>query len=145
MSVPKPSARPRRNASASASANRSKGANDSTRTVRDTVRGSKEQPKAGAGGTLRRLLRQAVKALVQRAPAAIPRKSRRRGGDDTARRFTRAAARLTRLRVRAFRVAAALPWLADTLDWLNLWQPDAGEWLDNLPQEPPNNQLSPRL
>jgi hypothetical protein len=84
-----------------------------------------------------------VKALTQRGPAPGSKKSRRRGGDDTARRFTRTAARLTRLR--ASRAAAALPWLADTLDWLNLWQPETGEGLDNVPQEPPNNQLSPRL
>lgn len=86
-----------------------------------------------------------MKALTQRGPAPGSKKSRRRGGDDTARRFTRVAARLTRLRGRTSRAAAALLWLADTLDWLNLWHPETGEWLDNLPQEPPNNQLSPHL
>jgi hypothetical protein len=43
------------------------------------------------------------------------------------------------------RAATALLWLADTLDWLNLWQPEINEGLDNLPQERPNNHLSPRL
>ena len=33
--------------------------NDSTRAVRDTVRGSRQQPKAGSGGAIRRLFRQA--------------------------------------------------------------------------------------
>jgi len=37
-------------------------------------------------------------------------------------------------------------WLADTLDWLDLWQPpiDAGDALTGEPIAP-NNHLSPRL
>jgi len=40
---------------------------------------------------------------------------------------------------------AALLWLADTLDWLNLWQPGGTELTDDVSQTGPNNHLSPRL
>ena len=100
------------------SATRSSGETDNTRTVGDTVRGSKQQPKAGIGGVLRQLFRQAVKALTQTAP--VPKKTRRRSGGDASCQFTKAANRLTRFRARTF---AAIPWLADTLDWLGLWEP----------------------
>jgi hypothetical protein len=86
------------------------------------------------------LFRQAVKGLTQPVPA--PKKSRRRGGE-TNRQFAKAANRLTRFRTRAF---AAIPWLADTLDWLGLWQPaaDVAESTeDHAAREP--NHLLPRL
>jgi hypothetical protein len=99
-------------------------------------------PRAANSGTLRRLFRQAVKALTGReAEAPKPKKSGRRR-DDTGRQFISTANRLTHLRVRA---AAALPWLADTLDWLNLWQPGGTELIDDLSQSAANNYLSPRL
>jgi hypothetical protein len=106
------------------------------------VRGSKQQAKAGVGGALRRLFRQAAKTVAGRDPAPAPKKSGRRRGDDTGQRFTRAANRLTRVRAPA---VAALPWLADTLDWLNLWHPGGPEFTDDLSQGGPNNHLSPRL
>jgi hypothetical protein len=105
------------------------------------VRGSEQQPKAGIGGALRRLFRQTAKTLIGRDPAPAPKKSGRRR-DDIGRRFTRAANRLTRLRAPA---AAALPWLADTLDWLNLWDFGGPEFSDEGSQSGPNNHLSPRL
>jgi hypothetical protein len=84
--------------------------------------------------------------MIGREPAPTPKKSSRRGGDDTSRRFTKAAARLTRSRVRPVRAAAtAILWLSDTLDWLNLWHPGGDELTDIPPQETPNNHLSPRL
>jgi hypothetical protein len=49
---------------------------------------------------------------------------------------------LTRLRVRHF---TAVPWLADTLDWLNLWQPGGTELTDDLSQTARDNHLSPRF
>jgi hypothetical protein len=127
----------------SASATKNSGAPDSTRTVRYTVRGSKQQAKAGIGGALKRLFRQAVKAVTGREiDAPAPKKSgRRRAGDDTARRFSKTAARLTRLRLRP--AASSLLWLTDTLDWLELWHNN--ELADDPPQEAPNNHLSPRL
>ena len=106
------------------------------------MRGSKQQPKAGSGGALRRLFRQAAKAFTRRDHAPAPKKTGRRRGDVTGRRFARAAHRLTRFRLPA---TATLPWLADTLDWLNLWQPGGPELTDDLSQEGPNNHLSPRL
>lgn len=84
--------------------------------------------------------------MTGREPAPAPRKSSRRGGDETPRLFRKAAARLTRFRVRpATAAATALLWLSDTLDWLNLWHPGGDELVDIPPQEPPNNHLSPRL
>ena len=82
---PRPSAPRRRrkpisavmNMTERASTNESSAETDSTRTVRDTVRGSKQQPKAGIGGAIRQLFRQAGKALTRRDPAPT-RKSRRR-------------------------------------------------------------------
>jgi hypothetical protein len=71
------------------------------------------------------------------APAL--KKSRR---DDTGKRFAKAANRLTRLCAPA---ASALPWLADTLDWLNLWDYSGPEFTDEISQGGPNNHLSPRL
>jgi hypothetical protein len=42
--------------------------------------------------------------------------------------------------------AGALLWLADTLDWLDLWHPGAGdELIGEPPAGGPNNHLSPRL
>jgi hypothetical protein len=90
---------------------------------------------------LRRLFRRAAKIATGRDHAPTPKKSGRRG-DDTGRRFTKAANRLTRLRAPA---VSALPWLADTLDWLNLWHPGGPEFTDDVSQEGPNNHLSPRL
>jgi hypothetical protein len=100
--------------------------------------------KAGIGGALKRLFRQAVKALTGReTDAPAPKKSgRRRSGENTSRRFTKTAARLTRWRLNQ-RVGPALIWLTDTLDWLDLWQHN--ELTDEVPQETHNNHLSPRL
>jgi hypothetical protein len=81
-----------------------------------------------------------MKAATGRDPAPAPKKSGRRG-DRTARRFTRAANRLTRLRG----YATAVLWLADTLDWLNLWHPGGTEFTDDLSQDASNNHLSQRL
>jgi hypothetical protein len=40
----------------------------------------------------------------------------------------------------------ALPWLADTLDWLNLWQPGVIDGCaDDLSRNPASNDLSLRL
>jgi len=107
------------------------------------VRGSKKQTKAGFGGAVRRLFRQAVKALTRREPVPAPKKSTRRGGD-TGRDFIRAAGRITRRRTRQAGATAML-WLSDTLDWLDLWHPTAGssEPNDDHPASRPNH-LSPR-
>jgi hypothetical protein len=114
------------------------------------VRGSEQQPKAGIGGAIRRLFRQAVKAVTGRkADAPRPKKAGRRGtGEDGAGRlFYRVAQRLTRSRVRpAYPAASALLWLADTLDWLDLWHPAGSiDPANDASQEAINNDLSPRL
>jgi hypothetical protein len=60
--------------------------------------------------------------------------------------FRRAACRVTRRarRVPAPIEAAAL-YLADTLDWLNLWQGDLGDELAHEHQDNDPNHLSPHL
>jgi hypothetical protein len=74
--------------------------------------------------------------------APTPKKSgRRRNGETRARQFTRAAARTTR----PAQARAGLLWLADTLDWLNLWQSGGTELTDDVSQSISNNHLSPRL
>jgi hypothetical protein len=89
------------------------------------------------------LFRQAGKALAARDLAPAPKKSGRRSGDDR-RQFRRVARKILTSRVAAY-VGARL-WLADTLDWLDLWQPTIGtgdELTDDLAES--NNHLSPRL
>ena len=57
--------------------------------------------------------------------------------------FRRTAAALIR---RIAPRVTALPWLADTLDWLNLWQQPGGTGLTgDLSHAAPNNDLSLRL
>jgi hypothetical protein len=74
--------------------------------------------------------------------APAPKKSGRRSGDDTGRRFTKTAKRLTRWRpIQA--AASALIWLTDAHDWLDFFQQN--EPADEAPQENHNNHLSPRL
>jgi hypothetical protein len=81
------------------------------------------------------LFRAAVKAIAARDPdAPQPRRSRRSG--ETGKAFTMAARtvmhRAVRLPPQAY--AAATAFLADTLDWLGLWQHDpaaAGELTDD--------------
>jgi len=117
-------------------------ANDDTRAVADTARGSKQEIRAGSGGAIRRLFRQAVKVLTDR-PAATPKKSRRRSGDGRNRQFRRLARKIMR---RHANDAGSTPWLTDTLDWLHFWQ--HGPCISAAPtDEPavPNNHLSPRL
>ena len=57
------------------------------------------------------------------------------------------AKRITRWRARpATAGVAAMLWLGDTLDWLDLWHPAAGDELAGDPSaDGPNNHLSPRL
>jgi hypothetical protein len=110
------------------------------------VRGSKQQTKPGLGAALKKLFRQVVKVVTGRdADAPAPKKaSRRRSGEDGARLFKKAATRVTRQALRSVvRAFGAPPWLADTLDWLDLWQQN--EPAVDPPQEAPHNHLSPEL
>jgi hypothetical protein len=70
--------------------------------------------------------------------------SRRRGGDDTRRHFNRAANKTTRRRTRQAAISAML-WLADTLDWLDLWHPAAESGSELTGDTSGPNHLSPRL
>ena len=73
-------------------------------------------------GAVRKLFREARKALTGKAPAPAPRGRRRRGTEESGRTFKKAARaimrRLPRLPAQAY---AATAYLRDTLDWLNSW------------------------
>jgi hypothetical protein len=103
------------------------------------ARGSKKEP---TGARLRTAWRKAARALTRPEPKPQPQKRRRRE-EGVGRHFARAAKRLTRWPA----CASAMQWLADTLDWLSLWQPaaDAGDELNADSFGSPNNDLSPRL
>jgi hypothetical protein len=84
-------------------------------------------------------------ALARRVDAPLPKKSSRRGGDDAGAHFRRTARAITR--IPAYAGAASMLWLADTLDWLNLWHHNddpAGEATSERHDSEPNH-LSPRL
>lgn len=116
---------------------------DSTRTVRDTARGSKNRTN---GGTITRLFRETGKALTPRDTDPEPKPQRRRSGDTDAAVFRTAAKtimrRAARFPVEAYDAAAAF--LSDALDWMNpYWQDDSepdGEF-----HSIPSNHLSSRL
>jgi hypothetical protein len=114
-------------------------ANDSTRAVTDMGQGSKKEP---TGARLRTAWRKLARALTRPEPKPQPQKRRRRE-EGAGRHFARVGRRLTRWPA----CASTMHWLVDTLDWLNLWQPDAGAG-DELTADylgAPNNDLSPRL
>jgi hypothetical protein len=108
-------------------------ANDSTRAVGDTARGTKNQTIAGA---IKGWFREAVKAVTGRDEDEPQPVSRRRSGE-TDRGFAMAAKAALRraVRVPADAYAAVTAYLSDTLDWLNLWESNA-ESSDDLDSEP---------
>jgi len=92
---------------------------------------------------------------MRRAPE--PPQPRRRRREDTGGEFRKLAKTITRrfsasrefgkaalIMRRAVRLPAAAMFLADTLDWLNLWHMPAGGELDGDPDTAPNH-LSPGL
>ena len=96
---------------------------------------SKDEKANGTGGslaaTIRQLFREAKAALTGITPDPQP-PARRRDGEDTGRAaFTMAAGKLLRraVRIPAEAYATATTYLADTLDWLNLWhhETDSGD------------------
>jgi hypothetical protein len=97
---------------------------DGSRPVRNTGRRSENRTTPGA---VRELFRGVVKAITRRAEDDPP-PQRRRGGGGTRTLFPAAARKIMRrtVRVPAQAYAAASAYLADTLDWLNLW----GEEMD---------------
>jgi hypothetical protein len=114
---------------------------DSTRAVSDTARGSKKR----SDGTITRLFGDAGKALTRAAPGSQPKPARRRREDTGKSAFTIAARKIIG------RAAAALPqdyaavgFLWDTLDWLNLWHGNdaasSGEF-----DIKPGSSVAPRL
>jgi len=111
-------------------ADESASANNSSDTVRGTVSRSKNHTTGG----IRRLFRAAVKAVTRRAEEPAPEPRRRRSGE-TGKAFASAAKSALRraVRIPANACATAAVYLADTLDWLNLWQDNAANdpWLDD--------------
>ena len=123
------------------STNESAAETDSTRTASDTVRGSKQQVKLG--GAIKRLFCGTARALTQRDPVPAPKKARRRRGETG--QFRAAANRITSWRAWLPAATGALAYLADTLDWLQLWHPTiVDEDQDNQADSSPNH-LFPHL
>jgi hypothetical protein len=98
-------------------------------------------------GAIRGLFRQAVKAITRREADESPAPRRRSGETDkafvmAARATLRRAASIPR---QAYATATAF--LADTLDWLNLWQDNAAsaDQLDNETNNPDTNYTSLHL
>jgi hypothetical protein len=98
---------------------------DGSRPVRNMGRRSENRTIPGA---VRELFRGVGKAIARRAEDDPP-PPRRRGGGDTRTLFPAAARKIMRrtARVPGQAYAAASAYLADTLDWLNLW----GDELDS--------------
>jgi hypothetical protein len=117
-------------------------ANDTSPADRDFAGPSRNRT---AGGAIKGLFREVIKAITRRAnddPA--PARRRPRGG--TGRAFCRVAkAALRRIPWFLPEAFATPTFLADTIDWLNYWQNDAGssDSCDNLDAN--RNDLSPRL
>lgn len=71
--------------------------------------------------------------------------SRRQEGETRGRQFRRVARRIMRRRLMPQPHGGGALWLADTLDWLDLWQPGGTEVTEELPPATVNDHLSPRL
>jgi hypothetical protein len=97
-------------------------ANETSSAVRDTA-GRTAKPLTIIGG-LKSLFRAVAKAVAERIDGAPrPTKARRRkSGEDTRELFPRARHMAT---ARAKPIAAATAYLAQTLDWLQLWEHNA--------------------
>ena len=88
--------------------------------VRDTAERSKPRTIIGE---IRRLFRAAAKAVVERVADILqPKTRRRRSGEDTRELFPRAWRRAAAHKIPASHATATV-YLADTLDWLQLWHP----------------------
>jgi hypothetical protein len=96
-------------------------ANDSTRAVRDTVRGSENQPTA-----IKELFRRAIKMITGR-DADKPEPDSKKGHGDAEGAFHPAAnavvTRARRLSEEAY--AAAIGFLSDALEWMHICGDDA--------------------
>jgi hypothetical protein len=118
--------------------------NETSPADRDFAGPSKNRTISGA---IRGVFRAAVKAITRRDEDESPRPRRRSGETDKA--FIMAA-RATFRRAVAIPIeayAAATAFLADTLDWLNLWQDNAesADQLDNETNNPDTNHTSLHL
>ena len=72
--------------------------------------------------------RRVAPSVTRRDPDVAPKKSRRRRGDDSTSRHFQLTAKFMRRRVRPASIyAPACLWLADTLDWLDLWSHAAAD------------------
>jgi len=83
-----------------------------------------------------------ARAITRHDPVPVKPRRRREGRGRTFRRATAITRRAAWLPEEAH---AAAVFLADTLDWLNLWHDDAGETPGEGLPAPAVNDLSPRL
>ena len=88
-----------------------------------------------------------VKVITRRAEDDPPPPPRRRGGGDTRTVFPAAARKIMRrtARVPAQAYAAASAYLADTLDWLNLWHDDMDSGTELKDEIDVKKYLSPNI
>jgi hypothetical protein len=113
---------------------------DSTRAVSDTARGSKKR----SDGTIKRLFGDAGKALTRGAPGPQSKPARRRREDTGKSAFTITARKMIGRAAALPHDCAAVGFLWDTLDWLNLWHGNdaagSGEF-----EAKPGSSIAPRL
>jgi len=104
-------------------------------------------PKRSLGQAIRSKFREAMKRLLNRAPAPRP-KARRRSNGETVGALRLAAAAILSPISRPPFVAPAAAFLHDALTWLHLWERNENTDHHNVPSGPggsDDNHLSPRL
>lgn len=101
-------------------------------------------PKQSLGQAIRLKFREAMKRLVDRAPAPKPQARRRRGGEAVG-LFRLAARSILRPVSRLPIVSQTIGFLQDTLTWLHLWHPFDESAVHTDANPAGDNHLSPRL
>jgi len=113
--------------------------------LRQQPPGDKNQKASGLADALRRQFRAVMKALT-RAPEPRPQARRRRRTEETGRAFRMTARKLLRraVRIPVEAYARATGYLADTLDWLNLWHHGDQHFTEDV-HHAPSDHLYPHL
>ena len=114
--------------------------NDEPPAVGPTARRAAKARPDGIARRLSEAWKSAAAALTRRAPRLSQPRRRRREGQGEG--FLAAARAVLRRALDLPAIDAAAMFLAETLDWLNLWNPDAAE-LDGDQPDPVPNHLFP--
>lgn len=104
------------------------------------------EPKAGLAQNLRRLFRNAVKALTHREPAPSPKSKRKKRGE-TDKAFHMTAPEITARGAVSWLAERAKHFVWDTLHWLHLWEWNRAEECDDVHHDRShvNSDFSPHL